>query len=89
MTDKEDLIELTTEDGKIINCVLFDMVEYLNKFYAILVESSKVNDEEPEIIIMRYRDLGNDVLFEQITDDTEREEVFKFINELSASENNN
>ena len=86
MPNKEDLIVLTGDDGKNTNCVLFDMVEYSGRYYALLVEATHVDDDEPELIIMRYRDLGNDVMFESITDKTEFDEVSKFVEELPNSE---
>ena len=86
MAKQDEIIEITAEDGTVTKCELFDMIEFNNKYYALLVEESHIDDDEPEIFIFRYRDLGEDVMFEQITDEEEFNEVSQFVESLPNSE---
>ena len=85
MATKDELIEITTHEGNKINCELFDMVEYQNRYYALLVEENHAEDPEPDLMIYRYRELGDDVYFEQITDATEFKDVAEYVESLAGS----
>ena len=86
MVTKDELIEIMTDDGKITNCELFDMVTLNGKFYALLVEEGHSDDEEPELMIFRYREVGDDVYFENITNEEEFKEVSEFVESLPNSQ---
>ncbi len=86
MTTKEELIEITANDGTVTNCELFDMVEFNGKYYALLVEENHADDEEPELMILRYREVGEDVYFEQITDNEEFKEISEYVESLPGSQ---
>jgi len=86
MTVKDEIIEITSNDGKVTKCELFDMVEFNGKFYALLVEENHADDDEPELMIMRYREVGNDVFFEEITDEEEFKEVSELVESLPNSQ---
>ena len=51
MATKDEIIEVTTNEGNVLNCELFDMVEYNNRYYALLVEEGHAEDDEPELMI--------------------------------------
>ncbi|MBP3923659.1 DUF1292 domain-containing protein [bacterium] len=82
MTTKDEIIEITANDGKVTECELFDMVGLHGKFYALLVEAGHMDDEEPELFIMRYREVGADVFFEAIEDEDEFKEVSEYVESL-------
>lgn len=86
MTKKDEIIEITASDGSISKCELFDMVELNNKYYALLVEENHAEDDEPELIIMRYREVGDDVFFEEITDENEFQEISQLVENLPNSQ---
>lgn len=86
MTTKDEIIEITANDGKVTKCELFDMVEFNGKLYSLLVEEGHSEDAEPELIIMKYREIGEDVYFEQITDQTEFKDVSEYVESLPGSE---
>ena len=44
--ENENLIEITDDDGTVIKCELYDIIEFEDKQYALLVE---VNDEDEEM----------------------------------------
>ena len=83
--DEENIIEITDEDGTVIKCELYDIVEFEGKNYALLVEADS-EEEEPEVVLMRYSEEGEDVFFETIDDDEEFEKVQEYIESLEDEE---
>lgn len=87
--ENENLIEITDDDGTVIKCELYDIIEFEDKQYALLVE---VNDEDeeidPEVVLMKYVEEGEESYFETIDDDDEFERVSGYIESLSPEENN-
>lgn len=77
----ENIIELTDEEGKVIKCQLFDIIEFEGKDYAIL---SEIDDEEQEAIIVHYTEENDMSYFETIDDDDEFERVSEYVDQLIA-----
>lgn len=86
MTEEENnIIEVTDDDGTVIQCELYDIIEFEEKQYAILVEvDSKEEGEEPELVLMRIIENADsdEVFFETIEDDEEFEKVQAYIESL-------
>lgn len=82
--ENENLIEITDDDGTVIKCELYDIVEFENKQYALLLESDS-EDEEPEVVLMRYTEEGEESYFETIEDDEEFEKVSEYIESLDTT----
>lgn len=83
--DEENIIELTDDDGTVIKCELCDVVEFEDKQYALLVEMD-TGEEEPEVVLMRYTEEGEDVFFETIDSEDEFNKVKKYIEELAQED---
>lgn len=83
--DEENIIEITDDDGTVIKCELYDIVEFEGKQYALLVETDS-KEEEPEVVLMRYTEEGEEVFFETIDDDDEFEKVQEYIENLEYEE---
>ncbi len=80
--DEENIIEITDEEGNIVKCELFDIVEFEGKQYALLLEADSDDEDEPEVVLMRYTEDGDDVFFETIDDDDEFNKVQNYIETL-------
>ncbi len=83
--ENNNIIEVTDEDGSIIKCELYDIIEFEEKQYALLVEvDSENSEEEPELVLMRLIENGDsdEVFFETIEDDDEFERVQAYIESL-------
>ena len=81
--DEENIIEMTDDDGNVIRCELFDIIEFEGKQYALLVEAESENaEDEPEVVLMKYTEEGDDVFFETIDDDDEFERVQNYVESL-------
>lgn len=81
--ENENLIEIIDDDGTVIKCELYDIIEFENKQYALLVEADS-EDEEPEVVLMRYTEEGEESYFETIDDDEEFEKVSAYIETLDT-----
>ena len=44
--DEENIIEMTDEDGNVVKCELFDIVEFDGKQYALLIEADSDEEED-------------------------------------------
>jgi len=77
----DDLIEITDDDGSVIKCRLYDIIEFENKHYALLIEG-ETDDGDPEVVLMRYIEDGDESLFEVIEDDDEFNRVSDYIDSL-------
>ncbi len=79
--DEENIIEMTDDEGNVIKCELFDVVEFEGNQYALLVEVDS-DEEEAEVVLMKYTEDGEDVFFETIDDDEEFDRVQQYIESL-------
>lgn len=80
--EEKQLIETIDEEGNVINFELFDIVEFEEKEYALLLPADSNNDND-EVILMRLGKDGEDYLFEAIEDDEEFEKVSEYIEKLA------
>lgn len=78
---ENNIIEIIDEDGTVIKCELFDIIEFENKQYALLVET-ETQDEDPEVVLMRYIEEGEESFFESIDNDEEFQKVSEYIDSL-------
>ena len=87
MAEENDIIEITDEDGNVIKCELYDIVEVEGKQYEVLAEEG-AEEEETELVLMRMVENGDsdEVFFETIDDDDEFEKVQEYIESLAEEE---
>ncbi len=81
----DNTIEIIDDDGTTIKCELYDIVEFDGKQYAVLAEKDS-EDEEPELVLMRYTEEGEESYFETIDDDDEFERVSEYIENLDTED---
>lgn len=81
----DNTIEIIDDDGTTIKCELYDIVEFDGKQYAVLAEKDS-EDEEPELVLMRYTEEGDESYFETIDDDDEFERVSEYIENLDTED---
>ena len=74
--DKDNLVETVDEDGNVITFRLFDIIEFENKEYALLLPADSDDDEEDsEIVIMKLIKEDEEYSFETIDSDEEFDRV--------------
>lgn len=86
--DKDNLVETVDEDGNVITFRLFDIIEFENKEYALLLpaDSEEEEEEDSEIVIMKLIKEDEEYSFETIDSDEEFDRVSTYLEELSEEE---
>lgn len=79
------IIETIDEEGNVIKFELFDIVEFENKEYALLLPAENQKDDD-EVVLMRLKQDGEDYLFEAIEDEQEFDKVAEFIESLDVED---
>lgn len=80
--EENNIIEIIDDEGNTIKCELYDIIEFENNNYAILVEA-ETEEENPEMVLMRYTEEDGESYFETIEDDEEFEKVSEYIENLA------
>jgi len=88
MTKEEDIqiIETETEDGEKVKFELFDIIEFEEKEYALLIPVEEESEEDSELVLMRLSKEGEEYVFETIEDDEEFERVSEYIESIEDEE---
>lgn len=80
--EEKQIIETVDENGEVVNFELFDIVEFEDKEYALLLPANS-DDDNDEVILMRLTKDGEDYLFEAIDSDEEFDKVSDYIENLA------
>ncbi len=84
MTEEmENVIEIIDDEGTVIKCELYDIIEFEDKQYAMLLEKD-TDEENPEVVLMRYVEEGEECFFETIDNDEEFEKVSQYVDSLDV-----
>ena len=81
---EDNFIEITDEKGNSIKCELYDIIDFEGNQYAVLaeVDENGLQDEDPELVLMRYSEEDGSSYFETISDDDEFDRVSEYIDTL-------
>ena len=81
MTEVNDdqIIETVTEDGEVVQFRLFDIIEYEEKEYALLLPLEEEDSDDAELVLMRLEKDDEEYIFETIEDDEEFDRVSEYI----------
>lgn len=83
MTKEENnIIEIVDENGEVLACELFTIVEFEEKEYALLIPQDEKDNEEAEFVVMRIEEEGEDDISFVNLDDDEFERVSEYIENL-------
>ena len=82
----DQIIETMTEDGEVVQFRLFDIIEFEEKEYALLLPLEDEDDDDAEIVLMRLVKEDDDYLFETIDDDDEFDRVSEYIENLEEAD---
>ena len=87
--EESNIVSLTGDDGNEIKCEVFDIIEFENKTYALLIPQDEIEeDDEPQekLIVLEYVEEGDDCYFQNIEDDEEFDRVCEFVNTLEYAD---
>lgn len=80
--NNENLVETIDEQGNKVTFELIDIVTVDDVEYALLIPPENKDDEDAEILVMRFKKDGDDYSFEMIENDEELEKVAQYIEEI-------
>ena len=86
MTNEEpNFVELCDEEGNITKCEVYDIVDFEEKTYALLLPLDDETEEDPELIVLEYLEEGEECYFQNIEDEDEFERICEYIESLADS----
>lgn len=81
----DNIIETMDEEGNVIKFELFDVIEFNEQEYALLLPVDE-DEEDPEMVLMRVVTEGDEYSFETIDDEEEFEAVAEYIESFDEEE---
>lgn len=81
--EEMNLVELSDEEGNVTKCEIYDIVEFEEKTYALLLPLEDENEEDPELIVLEYVEEGDEASFVSIEDEDEFNRVCDYIESLA------
>ena len=79
LNEEQQFVEVYGENGEILRFEIYDIIEFENKTYALLVPYGE-EDDDTEVIVMEYVEKDeNNAFFRDIEDDEERARVYEYI----------
>lgn len=83
MTEQEqNFVEIVDEEGNVTKCEVYDVIDFEEKTYAMLLPIEDEESEEPELIVLEYIEEGDEVYFQNIEDEDEFNRVCEYIESL-------
>ena len=88
MADEEqNIVEIVDEDGVATQCEVYDVIEFEEKAYALLLPLDE-NEEDAELIVMEYVEEGDECYFQSIDNEDEFDRVCEYIQSIDFDETN-
>ena len=83
LEQEQKFVEILSEDGDVIKCEIYDVVDFENKTYALLLPLDvDENDDDAELIVMEYVEEEDSGYFQNIEDEAEFDRVCEYIQNL-------
>jgi len=83
LEQEQNFVEILSEDGEVIKCEIYDVVDFENKTYALLLPLDEdENDDDAELIVMEYIEEEEVGYFQNIEDEAEFNRVCEYIQSL-------
>jgi len=80
---EQNFVEICDEEGNVTKCEVYDVVDFEEKTYALLLPiEEESEDEDGELIVMEYIEEGDDVYFQNIENEEEFDKVCEYIRTL-------
>ena len=77
--EQQQYVEVLWEDGSVIKCEIYDVIDFENKTYALLIPYGE-DDEDTEVIVMEYIEESEDSgYFKSIEDEDEFNRVCEYV----------
>lgn len=87
MTEQEqNFVEIVDEEGNVTKCEVYDVIDFEEKTYAMLLPMEDEDSDEPELIVLEYIEEGDEVYFQNIEDEDEFNRVCEYIESLEEND---
>ena len=84
MQQEDNMIEILSDDGQILKCQIYDVIDFEEKTYALLLPfGMSEDDDDSEVIVMEYVEEDEDnAHFQTIEDEAEFNRVCDYVKSL-------
>ena len=79
--EEQNIVTITDENGDEAQCEVYDIVEFEDKSYALLLPLDE-DEEDAELIVLEYIEEGDECYFQSIDDEGEFNRVCEYIQNL-------
>ena len=84
--EEQQFVEVLWEDGSIIKCEIYDVIDFENKTYVLLIPLGE-DDDDTEVVVMEYLETDeNNGYFQAIDDENEYNRVCEYVQSLEYDE---
>ncbi len=84
--EEQQFVEVLWEDGSVIKCEIYDVIDFENKTYALLIPLGE-EDDDTEVIVMEYVEEDEDNgYFKTIEDEDEFNRVCEYVQSYAEDE---
>ena len=84
--DDIQYVEVLWEDGTVIKCEIYDVIDFENKTYALLIPMGE-EDDDTEVIVMEYvEDDEDNAHFQTIEDEDEYNRICEYVQSMENDE---
>ena len=83
---EQQFVEVLWEDGSIVKCEIYDVIDFEEKTYALLIPLGE-EDDDTEVIVMEYvEDDEENAHFQTIEDEDEFNRVCEYVQSMEEEE---
>jgi len=84
--DDIQYVEVLWEDGSVIKCEIYDVIDFEEKTYALLIPMGE-EDDDTEVIVMEYvEDDEDNAHFQTIEDEDEYNRICEYVQSMENDE---
>ena len=86
LEQEQNFVEILGDDGTVIKCEIYDVIDFEEKTYALLVPIDEEDNDDAEVIVMEYIEKDDEGFFQNIDDEKEFNKICAYIQSLSDEE---
>ena len=83
---EQNYVEIIADNGEILKCEIYDVIDFEDKTYTLLLPIDEEGEDETEVIVMEYVEEGEEGYFQNIDDEEEFQRVCAYIESLEDEE---
>ena len=83
--EEQNIVTIVDENGSEVQCEVYDIVEYEDKMYALMLPLDE-DEDDAELIVLEYIEEGDECYFQSIDDEDEFNRVSAYIQSLNYDE---